>query len=57
MSQVPQKVHDALAEQGLSISKGNIVVFREDAPAHPRNWSSGRKVYETGVLTAFITIS
>jgi hypothetical protein len=57
MSQVPREVHKALAEQGLVVHEDNVVVMQKDAPAHPRNWSFGRKVYETGVLTAFVTIS
>jgi hypothetical protein len=57
MSPIPDEVQTCLREQGLAISKENIVVLRKDAPAHPRNWRMARKLYDTGVLVAFITIS
>jgi len=57
MSPVSRELHKALAEQGLIIREDNVVVMQKNAPAHPRNWSFARKVYETGVLTAFVTIS
>jgi hypothetical protein len=57
MSQVPREVHKALADQGLAIRENNVVAMQRNAPAHPRNWCFARKVYETGVLTAFVTIS
>jgi hypothetical protein len=57
MSQVPREVHKALADLGLSVCEDNVIVMQKNAPAHPRNWSFARKVYETGVLTAFVTIS
>jgi len=57
MVTVPHEVHACLEELGLAITEDNVVVLREDAPAHPRNWSFARKMYDTGVLVAFITIS
>lgn len=57
MSRVPREVHKALAEQGLIVRDDNVVIMQKNAPSHPRNWSFARKVYETGVLTAFVTIS
>jgi hypothetical protein len=57
MPQVPDEVYLCLGDLGLSIRHDNIVVLDKNAPAHPRNWSFARKVYDTGVLTAFITIS
>lgn len=57
MSQVPDEVLACLEDLGLRVKEGNVVIIHENAPAHPRNWSFSRKVYDTGVLTAFITIS
>jgi hypothetical protein len=57
MVTVPEEVHACLEELGLAITEDNVVVLRKDAPAHPRNWSFARKMYDTGVLVAFITIS
>lgn len=57
MLTVPEEVHACLKGLGLAITEDNIVVLRKDAPAHPRNWSLARKIYDTGVLVAFITIS
>ena len=57
MMHVPDEVHNCLTELGLALTEDNIVVLRKDAPAHPRNWSFARKMYDTGVLVAFITIS
>jgi hypothetical protein len=57
MVTVPEEVHACLEELGLAITEDNVVVLHKDAPAHPRNWSFARKMYDTGVLVAFITIS
>lgn len=57
MPQVPREAHKALADQGLTIREDNVVIMQKNTPAHPRSWSFARKVYETGVLTAFVTIS
>jgi hypothetical protein len=57
MFAIPDAVHACLRDQGLAIREDNIVVLCKDGSAHPRNWSFARKMYDTGVLVAFITIS
>jgi hypothetical protein len=54
---VPEAALDELAKEGLCVDYSNKVIWLEDSSAHPRNWSFGRKVYETGVITVFVTVS
>lgn len=54
---VPRHVQQELTNRGIEIGADGNVTWADGALAHPRNWKMPRKLYDTGVLTTFITIS
>ena len=43
-------LHQQLEEHGLDLAEDGYVRWNPSNPAHPRNWRSGRKAYDTGVI-------
>lgn len=52
-----QDVEEQLDKCGLYAGPDGKVDWRDDAPDHPKNWPTGRKVFDTAVITVFVTIS
>lgn len=57
MAHIPDRVHDQLNQRGLTVSPSGKVIWCNDAPTHPKNWSLRRKIYDTGIITLSVTVS
>jgi hypothetical protein len=48
--QANPEVAKVLEELGLKLVEDGYVKWRPDASAHPRNWTSSRKAFDTGLV-------
>jgi hypothetical protein len=48
--QANPEVAKVLEELGLRLVEDDYVKWRPDASAHPRNWTSSRKAFDTGLV-------
>jgi hypothetical protein len=48
--QVNPEVAKVLEELGLRLVEDGYVKWRPDASAHPRNWTTSRKAFDTGLV-------
>jgi len=55
--QLPPDVLEQLDKAGLYADPDGRVDWRDDGPEHPKNWSAGKKILDTGVITLFVTVS
>lgn len=54
---VNQDAQEQLNRSGLYAGPDGKVKWHDDAPEHPKNWPMRRKLFDTGVITLFVTVS
>lgn len=54
---VPKHVVEQLTKHGLAVGDDGKLIWGDDAPTHPKNWPVRKKVYDTALITLFVTIS
>jgi len=54
---INQDVQEQLNRSGLYAGPDGQVKWHDDAPEHPKNWPVRRKLFDTGVITLFVTVS
>lgn len=51
--QVSQDVLETIDQLGLKLDDEACLRWKSDCPDHPRNWSTSRKTFDTGLLFLF----
>ncbi|KAK5947121.1 hypothetical protein PMZ80_001268 [Knufia obscura] len=54
---LPDDVLEKLDKAGLYADPDGRVDWRDNGSEHPKNWSVGKKVLDTGIITLFVTVS
>ena len=49
LSALPHDAYEVLREHGLELVDA-FVTWKEENTDHPRNWSLGRKIYDTSIM-------
>lgn len=47
---MPDSVLKALSEEHLTVNDNGLVTFAYSSPAHPRQWSQRRKLYDSAII-------